>query len=120
MKWTIALILVLAATCLPFAAQTNSMATANIPFAFYVGDKLYPAGEYLFSSSDAPGDFVYVSGGRKGYHMTGDVKKMEPVSESKLLFVRDGDKMMLHQVCIAGDNHVHDIFHNKDVKELPH
>jgi hypothetical protein len=120
MKWAMALILVLAATCLPLAAQTNSMVTANIPFAFYVGDKLYPAGEYLFNSADLPGSFLCISGSPKRYVMTGDVQRIDTVTESKLVFQRDGDKMVLHQVWVAGDNHVHDIFHKQTVHELPH
>ena len=118
MKRTIVLALILLATCLPLAAQSNSMVTAKIPFAFYVGDKFFPPGEYLFKSSDLPGSFLCISGSPKRYYMTGDVMKISKVEDSKLVFLRNGDKTVLHQVWIAGDNHVHDIFHKKQVKEL--
>lgn len=119
MKWTIVLVLALLATGIPLVAQSNSMVTAKIPFAFYVGDKLYPAGEYLFKSSDLPGSFLCITGSPKRYYMTGDIEKTNLLKESKLVFLRDGENMTLHQVWIAGDNHVHDIFHKKVVKELP-
>ena len=119
MKWTIVLMAILFAICLPLAAQANSMVSAKIPFAFYVGDQVYPAGDYLFNSADLPGSFLCISGSPKRYHMTADVKKIDTVAESKLVFLHDGDKMVLHQVWIAGDNHVHDIRHNDNVTELP-
>ena len=117
MKSFIGLMLVVLVACLTAFAQTNGMVSAKIPFPFYVGDTQYPAGEYLFNAMDVPGSFVRITGSPVRYHMFADVRKTDIVTESKLVFLRDGDKNVLHQVWIAGDNHVHDISHNSKIED---
>ena len=117
MKAFISLTLVVLVACLTAFAQTSGLVSAKIPFPFYVGNTLYPAGEYLFNSTDVPGSFVRISGSPTRYHMFVSVQKTDIVTESKLVFLRDGDKNVLHQVQIAGDNHVHDISHNSKIED---
>ena len=38
--------------------------------------------------------------------------------ETKLIFVLNNGQHVLHQIGIAGDNHIHDIIHGADVVEL--
>ncbi len=119
MKRIILLGLVLFVACWPALAQ-KSMVSAQIPFPFYVGDAQYPAGEYFFEQTNSPDGVLFISGTKqKSYKTNTDVSRMNTVKESKLVFLNDGDKMVLHQVWIAGDNHVHDIRHSPKLSELP-
>lgn len=122
MKSLLSLIVVIFAVCLPVLAQNNSMVSANIPYSFYVGTREFPAGEYVFKSTDTPGNLLCISTGANSntrYKMTADIRKTQLVKDSKLVFLNDDGKMVLHQVWIAGDNHVHDILHGTAVRELP-
>ncbi len=115
-----AIALVVIASCLSAVAQeqASSIVSAKIPFSFYVNNVQYPAGDYLFKSTDIPGNFLAVSGSPKRYHMTADVRKPDRVKESKLVFVYDQGKMHLHQIWVQGDDHAHDILHSEKLKEL--
>jgi hypothetical protein len=38
---------------------------------------------------------------------------------SKLMFAHEGNRYVLHQVIVGGDDHVHDLIHGTEVAELP-
>jgi hypothetical protein len=38
---------------------------------------------------------------------------------SKWVFAHEGNRYVLHQVIVEGDNHVHDLIHGKEIAELP-
>lgn len=117
-KFAIALVVLVSCLIAVAQNQPSSMVSAKIPFSFYVNNVQYPAGEYLFKSTDIAGNFVAISGSATRYHMTADQKTSERVKESKLVFVYERGKMYLHQVWVQGDDHVHDINHKAGLKEL--
>jgi hypothetical protein len=38
---------------------------------------------------------------------------------SKWVFAHEGNRYVLHQVTVEGDNHVHDLIHGTEIAELP-
>ena len=119
MKTALAIGAILLAACLPSLAQNSSMVSADIPFPFYVGHLLYPAGHYTFNSVGEQGEILAINGSTARYHLMTTAKLTERIKDGKLVFCLENGKYYLHQVWVSGDMHWHDIQHQKDVPEVP-
>jgi hypothetical protein len=42
-----------------------------------------------------------------------------PAPNTKWVFAHEGNRYVLHQVIVKGDDHVNDLIHGKEVPELP-
>jgi hypothetical protein len=93
-----------------YAQQVN--VHAKVPFAFVLGDKVYPAGEYAIQTVTATNDVLYLN--NKGQAKSGLIlcdptisAKSSPKSanQAKLVFHRVGDTYFLFQVWV-GDSTV--------------
>jgi hypothetical protein len=100
-------------TLAPAVGETTSTVKAKIDFAFWVGTQQFQPGEYIFKTTDSNKHFLTIvnQSNKKQFAMTQDLPLLEPAKTDKLIFKRDGDKYVLHQIMVAGDSHGHDIGH---------
>lgn len=91
----------------------------TIPFNFYIGDTQFAAGDYMLKHN--------VNGGFKMVGMSGDGMPEVPINHlelktasprSELIFLRQGDKYILHQVRLADSKEVHDIRHDSNIPDV--
>jgi len=78
---------------------------AKIPFAFTLGDKVYPAGEYAVQTVMANTDSLYIKNeaqAKPALLLTNQNTSFEPSKQSKLVFHRVGKTYFLYQVWVAG------------------
>ncbi len=91
----------------------------TVPFNFYVGDKMLPAGDYLLKHNQSDNGFTIV--GMDGEGIPGvqvnHLELKDPAAKTELIFVRTGDKYVLHQMKIAGMKEVHDVRHDQTLPE---
>lgn len=100
--------LLLAHAVVSVQAQSRSRVTAHIPFAFQIGDKTLPAGDYsvkrLSSNSllvrSEDGDVSILAHAPRSVQHSNDAKP----STEKLVFRRYGDQYFLAQVWMTRDN----------------
>jgi len=94
--------MLVAALALPLSAQTMTL-TANIPFAFTIGHKTLPAGEYMIRNNGNP--YVLVFHGE--YHNASAlvmanresiVKSDHPAAATRLVFNHYGNRYFLSEV----------------------
>jgi hypothetical protein len=94
--------MLVAALAVPLSAQTVTL-TANIPFAFTIGNKTLPAGEYSIRNDGNP--YVVMFQGEE--HHTGALSMVShesvvttdhPAAATKLVFNRYGDRYFLSKV----------------------
>ena len=97
----------------PALAETTSTVKAKIDFAFWVGNQQFQPGEYIFKTTDSNKHFLTIIDEKtnKKFALTQDVPQLEPAKTDKLMFRREGQKYILHQIFVAGDSHGHDIGH---------
>lgn len=102
-----------------YAQDMSVKATTEVPFNFVVNSVTLPAGTYeiripywnkLMLKNEQTRQIVYAS--------TADVALQEPAPGSKLVFRRDSDRTVLHQVVLMSHTHKNDLIHSKDVIEL--
>jgi hypothetical protein len=97
--------------------------TTTVPFEFVVNGTTLPAGTYIvrtningfmlmIQNEDRPEYVKYIN--------NNDVMLNSGVTHasSKLVFMLDQGRHVLHQICVEGDNHTHDLLHGPDVAEL--
>ena len=101
----------------PAFANNDLVVKATVPFEFWVGDQKFPAGEYVFQVDDHS-KAIGINGSDKKYVMTHDQSLVTVSKDTKLVFWRDGDRYVLHQVVAGGDRHVHDIAHSIEVVDI--
>ena len=94
--------------------------TADIPFEFIVADTHMPAGQYTIKSNPHTMRLTVINKEtqQKAFMFTRDVQKLTADEHTVLLFQRDGDRHVLHQVWGENEAHGHDIMHGADVIEL--
>ena len=94
--------------------------TADIPFEFIVADSHMPAGQYLIKSNPQTMRLTVINKEtrQKASMFTRDEEKLDPNKKTVLIFQRDGDRHVLHQIWGETDTHGHDVVHGKDVVEL--
>ena len=89
-------------------AQTRALLKANIPFAFNVGNKTMPAGEYTVRCTNPSSDLkvlqILSSGGHQSaLVLTSSVSGKIQVN-AKLMFNRYGDQYFLAQAWLPADS----------------
>lgn len=94
--------------------------TADIPFEFIVADSHMPAGQYLIKSNPHTMRLTVINKEtqKKAFMFTRDEGKLDPNEKTVLIFQREGDRHVLHQVWGETDTHGHDVVHGEDVVEL--
>ena len=96
-------VLVLASTAR--AQQTN--VKINIPFDFYAGDRIYPAGEYRLSSMPSRDAIIRIDGSPEvqSANLPSNLcADSRPSTQTKLVFRRMGSSYFLYQVWVAGNS----------------
>jgi hypothetical protein len=89
-------------------AQSISEQTADIPFSFTIGDKVFPAGEYSVRRLNLASDKIVLmiqstDGRMSRIVQTTPVEGARPKEQSRLFFNRYGDQYFLAQVWTVGD-----------------
>jgi hypothetical protein len=104
----------------PASGQVFRQATVAVPFEFAVGDGTLPAGTYvvLTLSYEHMLQLKNIEKGVSIYIFEKDVSLNTVAPENKLVFRRDGDHHVLHQVVLAGEDHIHDLRHGTAIAEL--
>lgn len=94
--------------------------TADIPFEFIVADSHMPPGQYLIKSNPHTMRLTVINkeSQQKAFMFTRDEEKLAPNEKTVLIFQRDGDRHVLHQIWGMNQGHGHDIVHGTDVIEL--
>ncbi len=120
---TLVILLCLVFCITPAFAQWETHATVTVPFQFVVGNTIFPAGEYavLTRSADNGINLWNADTGVSAFVLHRNIMLNPPgstISETTLVFRRDGDRHVLHQIKLVEDNHVHDLVHGTEVLEL--
>jgi len=95
-------VLLLAATT---RAQQNGV-KADVPFDFAVGDRAYPAGEYILKSTSDNAAIIRLDNTQEpiaAYIPSNSCNKGTPSKETKLVFHQIGGRYFLYQVWTAGN-----------------
>jgi len=95
-------ILLLASTA--SAQQTNMK--VNVPFDFFVGEQVYPAGEYTLRSMAGNDAMIRIDGRsevRSAMLPSNPCAVRQRSEQTKLVFHRFGDSYFLYQAWIAGN-----------------
>jgi hypothetical protein len=87
------------------ALQAQEPVLANIPFAFTAGKMALPAGEYRVQES-AQGSFMLLiqrtDRSAATYVISNAVEVNKPQTQSKLIFLRSGNRYYLSQIWVEG------------------
>jgi hypothetical protein len=81
------------------AQQTKLSAT--VPFDFVVGDRAYPAGDYLFSNNDKV--LMITNDGKSELILSQACESGKPSADTKLVFQSMGGNYFLRQIWVAGN-----------------
>jgi hypothetical protein len=84
------------------AQQTRLSAT--VPFNFVVGDRSYPAGDYLFSNSDAVLKITNTEQAKTELILSNACHRVTPSADTKLVFDTMGGYYFLRQIWVAGNS----------------
>ncbi len=82
-------------------ASIHTEATANIPFDFYLKDKLMPAGDYSVARDDSGLGIIFVRNVDKPigiYSLFTSEPSKQPMTTGKLVFHKYGDQYFLSEV----------------------
>lgn len=97
-------------TALLVAASTQAQqygVKAEIPFNFVVGDRVYPAGEYILKEASNLNTVLRISnaqGTSSSFTTSNACSLSRPSQDTKLVFHRMGDTLFLYQLWIAGSD----------------
>jgi hypothetical protein len=105
---TLGLLTALAAT--PVYAQFQTPIKLSVPFAFTVGDKTMPAGEYTLKPANDAGLYSRLlirskDGKTVAIILTGVIQASAVQEEAKVTFNRYGDQYFLSQVWMPGTDY---------------
>lgn len=87
-------------------AQQNGV-KADVPFDFVVGNRAYPAGEYILKTPTNSNGVIRLENINEvsaAYIPTNSCEKGKPSTETKLVFHRMGERYFLYQVWTAGNS----------------
>jgi hypothetical protein len=100
----IAVLFLVAATAVFAAAQSVNSITAEVPFQFYVGSKLLPAGVYKISATANLGEISVRDKAGKESALAPVVTRLSPRSdkESNIIFDKTGENHYLTEIYIQG------------------
>lgn len=95
----------------------------SVPFDFFVNGTTFPRGEYVVSAPSDGHRFLLQNKAKPEYGtfvLNTDIAlgANRIHAENKLIFVRTNGQHVLHQICLAGDSHTHDMIHGSEVIEL--
>ena len=76
--------------------------TATVPFNFVVGDRAYPAGDYLFSNSDAV--LKIINPEKTEMTLSNACQRGTPSADTKLVFDSMGGYYFLRQIWVEGSS----------------
>jgi hypothetical protein len=82
------------------AQQTK--VTATVPFNFIVGDRAYPAGDYLFSNSNAV--LTITNAEQAKMTLSHACERGAPSADTKLVFDSMGGYYFLRQIWVEGSS----------------
>jgi hypothetical protein len=95
----------LAVLLMATAAHAQQMTlSATVPFNFVVGDRAYPAGNYLFSNSDAVLKITNAEQAKTELTLSNACESVRPSADSKLVFDSMGGNYFLRQIWVAGNS----------------
>jgi hypothetical protein len=86
-------------------AQQNGV-KADVPFDFIVGDRAYPAGEYILRADLNSGGIVRIENVQElsvVFASSNSCENRKPPTETKLVFHRMAGRYFLYQVWTAGN-----------------
>lgn len=101
----------------------NARATIIVPFEFTVGQTALPAGTYIVSMPLGSNSVIQLtSTTSSAYARTSNIDVSLPIGKfhnetSNLVFVRENGRTVLHQIWIVGQDHGHDLIHEKGLPE---
>ena len=84
-------------------AQQRTL-TATVPFNFVVGDRAYPAGDYLFRNSDSVLKITNTEQAKTDVTLSNACESVRPSADSKLVFDSMGGNYFLRQIWVAGNS----------------
>ena len=84
------------------AQQTKINAT--VPFNFVVGDRAYPAGDYVFSNSDAVLKITNAEQAKTEMTLSHACESGTPSADTKVVFDNMGGYYFLRQIWIEGNS----------------
>jgi hypothetical protein len=82
-------------------AQQRAL-SATVPFNFIVGDRAYPAGDYLFRNSDSVLKITNTEQAKTEVTLSNACESVTPSADTKLVFDRMGGYYFLRQIWVAG------------------
>lgn len=108
---------------LAFGQNWTPQARVEVPFEFVVGATVLPAGTYVVSTPAGSTSlimFTNTESGQASFASNIDIS-VKPASfnpTSNLVFVLDAQgRHVLHQVWVLGQEHGHDLMHEKGIAE---
>jgi hypothetical protein len=102
------------------SAQTIGL-KVSVPFSFIVNRSTLPAGEYSVRSVDDQGRVLAIRGlttNTANLVISNSCQTMKPVSQTKLIFHRYGDRYFLNQILVGGMNAGHELPANPREREV--
>jgi hypothetical protein len=112
----IALLVVMIAAIGIYAQVHPSTVVVNVPTEFTVADLTMPAGDYTITAVSPM--MLKFTGPTTAFIMTRDKIFLDGSAETKLLFMTDNGKLVLHQIMVRGQSHAHDIIHASTTMDL--
>jgi hypothetical protein len=86
-------------------AQQAATLSATVPFNFVVGDRTYPAGDYLFRNSGSLIKITNPEQGKTEMTLSNACESLRPSTDSRLVFDRMGGYFFLRKIWVAGESH---------------
>jgi len=87
------------------AHAQHTKVSATVPFNFVVGDRTYPAGDYVFSNNDAVLNITNTEQAKSEMALSIPCKNAMPSADTKLVFDSMGGYYFLRQIWIEGNSH---------------
>jgi hypothetical protein len=118
---TLLVLITLFLCAVPSFSQTISADSMKIsvPFEFSINGTTYPAGDYTLRLNAAQDNVMIGSNDTWiSVHKTWNVPRDNSAGKSRLVFVEENGKHVLHQIWIAGQDHGHDLIHAKTDKDI--
>jgi len=113
MKTLRSILLTLAVLLLATAAQAQQTnVRADIPFNFFAGERMYPAGEYWLTSMPSNDAVVRIGSVDETSHnlLSNTCSNVTGAKTTKLVFRRVGQNYFLYQVWVAGNQDGREFF----------
>lgn len=103
------------------AQKWDTVAVAEVPFDFVVGDQTLPAGNYVVRTYNQHIMMIQNVNTNQSAMINNNNILLNPRAaheSTRFIFALNNGQQVLHQICITGDNHIHDVIHRADIVEL--